>query len=107
MRQDDRDLGAKTQACVKSGAVDSEHDGYDDDGAASDAAAARDSREIAQATHAMIEGLQKHHKYAIHKKCGVSRVWNYPNLNIVEELPIAEAELTQKLSKNIATRAFF
>lgn len=108
MRQDDRDLGAKSQAGIRGGAEDGqEHEGYDCNSAASDAAAARASREIAMATDAMINSLQRDFKAAIWRRCGVASVWKFPNMDFTAVLPLAEHALDEKLSKNVATRAFW
>jgi hypothetical protein len=104
MQRDDRDLGAKGQSGLRSGSDDRV---TDDAGAASDAAADRASREIAMATDAMIESLDRHHKAAIYRVCNISSVWRFPNLDFTVALPEAEAELTEKLKRNVATRAFF
>lgn len=105
MRCDDRDLGAKSQSGIRGG-EDDEHEGFDTS-AASDAAVARISREVAMATDAMIDSLPRHYTAAIYRRCGVSSIWRFPNLDFVAVLPEAEAELTEKLKRNVATRAFF
>jgi hypothetical protein len=110
MHQCDRDLGAKGQSGIVNGS--DEHDGYDDNSAAGDAAAARASREIAMATDAMIDSLPRHYKAAIYRSCNITSewrpsVWRFPNMDFAAVLPEAEQELAEKLSKNIATRAFF
>ena len=108
MRQDDRDLGVKGQAGLSS-CNDDEHEGYDTDmsAEAAEAVAARAEREIALATDAMISSLDRHYKAAIYRSNNIASVWRFPNLDFVTVLPEAEAELTTKLSKNVATRAFF
>ncbi len=107
MHQDDRDLGVKSQAGIKSGPDHADdHEGYDD-GAASDAAIARASREIAMATDAMIGGLPRHYKAAIERRCNIASVWRFPNMDFTATLPEAEKELTAKLAKNVATKVFF
>lgn len=105
MHHSDRDLGAKGQSGLLKSA--DEHQGYDDGGAAGDAAAARASREIAMATDAMIDSLPRHYKAAIYRSCSIASVWRFPNLDFMATLPLAEAELREKLAKNVATRAFF
>jgi hypothetical protein len=105
MHQNDRDLGAKGQTGIVNGC--DEHAGYDDSAAAGDAAAHRASREIALATDAMIDSLPRHFRAAIYRSCNIASVWFFPNLDFVQVLPMAELELTEKLSKNVATRAFF
>lgn len=105
MQHSDRDLGAKGQSGLVG--IDSEHEGYDDSAAASEAAAARASRDIAMATDAMIDSLPRHFKAAIYRLNNIATVWRFPNLDFATVLPEAEQELAEKLSKNIATRAFF
>jgi hypothetical protein len=105
MRRDDRDLGVKGQVGIASGS--DEHEGYDDGAAISEAAAARASRDIAMATDAMIDSLPRHYKAAIYRSCNIASVWRFPNLDFTGVLPEAEKELADKLSKNVATRAFF
>ena len=107
MGQSERDLGAKGQVGIKNGSDDEEHKGYDNGAAAAEAAAARASREIAMATDAMIESLPRHFKAAIYMSCSISTVWSFPKMNFEATLPEAQAELTAKLAKNMATRAFF
>lgn len=105
MHCDDRDLGAKSQSGIESGSDDS--DDVFDARAASDSAAARVEREVAMATDAMIDSLDRHYKAAIYRRCNVASVWRFPNLDFVVVLPEAEEALIAKLKKNIATRAFF
>lgn len=105
MQQNDRDLGAKGQVGIAVGGDDA--DGYDDSAAAGDAAHARASREIATATDAMIDSLPRHYKAAIYRSCNIASVWRFPNLDFTAVLPEAEEALIAKLSKNLATRAFF
>lgn len=105
MQYHDRDLGASGQRAIATG-PDGEHEGYDTD-AASEAAAARASREIAMATDAMIDSLDRHYKAAIYRSCSIASVWRFPNLDFGVVLPEAERELTEKLARNVATRAFF
>ena len=109
MRQDDRDLSAKGQAGLQSGADDEKHEGYDIDMAAEAAAAsaARVEREIAMATDAMINSLDRHHKAAIYRANSIASVWRFPNMDFALVLPEAEVELEKKLRKNIATRSLW
>lgn len=108
MKQDDRDLGVKGQTGISSGGSD-QHEGYDTDmsAEAAEAVAARAEREIALATDAMISSLERHHKAAIYRANNIASVWRFPNLDFCAVLPEAENELQGKLSKNVATRAFF
>jgi hypothetical protein len=108
MQQDDRDLGAKSQAGIHGGAEEGEqHDGFDVAAAAADAAANRVSREIAMATDAMINSLPRDFKAAIWRRCNMTSVWSFPNMDFTAILPQAEEALSEKLSKNVATRAFW
>lgn len=107
MRKDDRDLGVKGQVGLRSDGNDDDREGYDDSAALADAAAARSSREIAMATDAMINSLDRHHKAAIYRRCNITSVWRFPLMDFVVTLPLAEEALIEKLSKNVATRAFW
>jgi hypothetical protein len=106
MHRDDRDLGAKSQGCIKG---DESAEGYDTN-AAADAAEMRMVCEIGAATDAMIDSLERHLKECIYRRCGLvalHAVWRFPNLKLFDTLPLAEQELIEKLKKNIATRSFF
>lgn len=114
MHQSDRDLSAKGQAGLMSGPDEDEDKkdraGYDDSAAASEAAAARASRDIAMATDAMIDSLLPHLKEAIYRSCSIiakHAVWRFKNASFMDVLPDAQEALAEKLSKNVATRAFF
>jgi hypothetical protein len=107
MQYHDRDLGARGQQGIASGPDEGDRDGYDDSAAAGEAAAARASREIAMATDAMIDSLERHHKAAIYRSCSIASVWRFPNLPFEFVLVEAQAELSEKLARNVATRAFF
>lgn len=107
MHRDDRDMGAKSQGCIKGG--DEAGEGYDTN-AAADAAEMRMMCEIGAATDAMIDSLDRDLKEAIYRRCGIvakHAVWRFPNFDIFTALPLAEKDLSEKLKKNIATRAFF
>jgi hypothetical protein len=107
MQYHDRDLGARGQHGIASGPDEGDRDGYDDSAAAGEAAAARASREIAMATDAMIDSLDRHHKAAIYRSCSIASVWRFPNLQFETALAEAHIELSEKLARNVATRAFF
>jgi len=62
---------------------------------------------IGMATGIMIDGLNKWHRWAIHRKCAVVNVWNFPQLDYLATLIEAETELEKKLRKNIATATQF
>jgi hypothetical protein len=108
MHRDDRDLGAKSQGCIKGGG-DESGEGYDTN-AAADAAETRMICEIGEATDAMIDSLDRHYKECIYRRCSIvatHAVWKFPNLDIFVTLPLAEQALVEKLKKNLATRALF
>ncbi len=106
---DDRDLGAKSPGGIRSGVDDGsedDHDGYDDD-AVAEAAIARMSREIAMATDVAIGALLPEFRQAIKIRCNLATKWTHDKLVFADVLPMAEATLIEKLSKNIATRIFW
>lgn len=108
MQRDDRDLGTKSQACLRDD-QDASSEGYDTNEAA-DAAHMRMLCEIGSATDAMIDSLDRDFKEAIYRAGGIvakRAVWRLPNFNLAAILPLAEDALTEKLKKNLATRAFF
>ncbi len=62
---------------------------------------------IGMATGVMIDGLNKWQRWAIHRKCAVINVWDFPKLDYMATLIDAERELEIKLRKNIATATQF
>lgn len=105
MRREESELRAKSQGCIKGGS-DDPHEGYDVN-ALAEAADARASSEIAKATDAMIDSLDRQHKAAIYRRCSIATVWRFPNTDFGAMLPEAEDSLVAKLKKNTATRVFF
>ncbi len=91
MRKDDRDLG------IKSMSGESE----------ADAALARQDNAIAEATDAMMKSLVPRHQWAIRKKFGLARVWNFPGSDLAQSYADAVAALEPLLRKNVATRMQF
>ncbi|PRC93076.1 hypothetical protein [Solimicrobium silvestre] len=100
---DDKDLGIQKRFSLKS-----DYDGYgSNDTYQSDSSQSRRDNEIADATEAMIMSLTGCHRWAIQRSMNVCRVWNYPQLNYLNELEAARAELEKKLRNNLATRTEF
>ena len=105
MRREESELRAKSQGCIKGGS-DDPHEGYDVN-ALAEAADARASADIAKATDAMIDSLDRHYKAAIYRRCSIATVWRFPRMDYADTLPDAEESLISKLKKNTATRVFF
>lgn len=91
MRKDDRDLGIKSNSGESEG----------------DAALARQENAIAEAVDAMMKSLVPRHQWAIKKKFGLSRVWNFPNADLAQSYVDAIEALEPLLKKNVATRMQF
>lgn len=91
MRKNDRDLGVQRLRGESEG----------------DPAEARHFAAIAEATDAMMESLVPRHIWAIKKKFGLTRVWNYPNADLADSYVDAVAALEPLLRKNLATRMQF
>jgi hypothetical protein len=100
MGQDDRDLSASRMQ-LKAG---SELAAYESD---INADQRKHDIRIGEATDAMIDGLPRIHIWAIYRKCSIATVWNFPRAAWIDVLEIAEANLTEKLKKNIATALLF
>lgn len=98
MGKSDSDLGVQGQRSLRG-----DGDGYGNQ----DTSEQRRHNEIAEATDAMIEGLSTYHRYAIYRKCSISSVWNFPNIDFPKAALEASEELTRKLKINIATRMLF
>ena len=95
----DRDLGAKTM----NGLVGNT-DGYGVD--SSEAQMARDIR-IATATDAMIDSLQRIHRWAIYRTFGIGTAWRFPNADLINTYSEAHANLCKKLRTNFVTSVMF
>jgi hypothetical protein len=67
----------------------------------------KDFMRIGEAVEAMLNELPRHQWWAIRKSKGISTVWLFPNLSILEALEAAEKILTPKMRQHIATRRFF
>ena len=102
MLSDDRDLSASRMKL--GGGADEEPVGYE-----SDVYAEQRKADIAvgAATGAMIDSLKPAWRWAIYKKCSISTQWKFPQLNFLDVLAAAEADLENKLRKNIATATQF
>lgn len=89
MRMDDRDMGVQRLR------------GEGDSGQA------RRDNEIAEATDAMMKSLVPRLQWAIRKKFGLARVWNFPNADLAESFVEATQKIEPLLRKNLATRMLF
>jgi len=67
----------------------------------------KDFMRAGEAVEAMINDLPRYQWWAIRKSRGISTVWLFPNLSILDALDAAEKILTPKMSQHIATRRFF
>jgi hypothetical protein len=106
MLTDDRDLSASRMK-LHGGADDDkdrERRGYESDPYEEQRKA--DMR-VGEATNAMIDSLKPAWRWAIYRKCGITTVWNFPALDWMSVIQQAEAELEQKLRRNIATATQF
>lgn len=63
--------------------------------------------QIAAATDAMIDSLERMHVWAIYSSCSIATAWRYPNADLVTTAEEARAALTVKLKKNECTRNLF
>jgi hypothetical protein len=94
----DRDLGVKTMGCLVGEGVDLQ-DIYE-------AQQAEDNR-IGAATDAMINSLDRLHRWAIYRACSIASVWNFPHADVIEVFSEAKNALSSKLKKNICTSVLF
>lgn len=62
---------------------------------------------VAEAVDAEVSGLPGHLRWAIHKCCGITTVWNFPSLVFEDVVVDAKRQLENKLKKNLATWSFF
>lgn len=60
-----------------------------------------------EAVDTMINDLPRFQWWAIRKSRNISTVWNFPNVSLEDALQKAEAALTPKMRKNVATRRYF
>lgn len=63
--------------------------------------------QVAAATDAMIDSLERHHRWAIYKSCSIATAWRFPNADLATTAADARAALVLKLKKNQCTRNFF
>jgi hypothetical protein len=63
--------------------------------------------QIAAATDAMIDSLERIHVWAIYASCRIATAWRFPNADLVMTAADARAELVIKLKKNECTRNLF
>lgn len=63
--------------------------------------------EVAAATDAMIDSLDRVHIWAIYASCSIATAWRFPHLNLAGTAEIARDELVLKLKKNECTRNLF
>lgn len=94
----DRDLGMKTMSGMVGEASDHQ-DIYE-------AQQAADNR-IAIATDAMINSLDRLHKWAIYRSCSIASVWQFPNANLLQASSEAKDVLSAKLKVNTCTSVLF
>lgn len=67
----------------------------------------RDFMKAGEAIESMINNLPRHQWWAIRKCRGISTVWIFPNLSILDAMERAEEILTPKMRNHIATRKYF
>src|ERR1700745_2737802 len=107
MSQDDRDLSASRMRLDR-GDDESANDG---EPVAYESDPYEDQRKadmhVGEAVNAMIYSLRKHHQWGIEKSCSVRVVWNFPSLDYLITLEVAQNELESKLRKNLVTAIKF
>lgn len=94
----DRDLGMKTMAGLVGEGAD-QQDIYEAQQAA--------DNKIGAATDAMINSLERIHKWAIYRSCSIASVWQFPNADVLKVASEAREELAAKLKKNMCTSLIF
>lgn len=67
----------------------------------------KDFMRAGEAVEVMINDLPRYQWWAIRKSKGISTVWLFPSLNLLDALDDAEKILTPKMRQHIATRRFF
>ena len=60
-----------------------------------------------EAVDTMVNDLPIHYRWAIRKAYGLATAWIYPNHSLADTLVAAEAILSVKMLKNVATRRYF
>lgn len=63
--------------------------------------------QIAAATDAMIDSLDRIHVWAIYASCRIATAWRFPHADLVVTAAAARDELVLKLKKNECTRNLF
>lgn len=63
--------------------------------------------QIAAATDAMIDSLERIHFWAIYASCSIATAWRFPRADLVMTAAEARAELVVKLKRNECTRNLF
>lgn len=60
-----------------------------------------------EAVDIMVSDLPMHQRWAICKAFGLATVWRFPDVSFADALLAAEAILTIKMLKNVATKRYF
>jgi hypothetical protein len=60
-----------------------------------------------EAIDVMVTELPMHQRWAIRKAYGLTTAWRFPEVSFVDAMLAAEAILTYKMLKNVATRRYF
>jgi hypothetical protein len=60
-----------------------------------------------EAVDSMVNDLPIHYRWAIRKAFGLATAWVYPDKSLADTLVAAEAILSVKMLKNVATRRYF
>jgi hypothetical protein len=60
-----------------------------------------------EAVDVMVSDLPIHHRWAVRRAYGLATAWIYPERSLAETLVAAEAILSVKMLKNVATRRYF
>ena len=67
----------------------------------------KDFMRVGEAVEAMVNDLPRHLWWAIRKSRGISTVWLFPNLSLMDALEEAENKLVPKMQQHIVTRRYF
>lgn len=60
-----------------------------------------------EAVDVMVSDLTIHQRWAVRKAFGLATAWRYPERSLPDTLAAAEAILSLKMLKNVATRRYF
>lgn len=63
--------------------------------------------QIAAATDAMIDSLDRIHVWAIYASCSIATAWRFPSADLATTAATARSELMTKLKRNECTRNLF